>query len=170
MPGGSLLVLACSREGHSYRHQACEWCQAPLIHYQKDKKCHFPIWTAGNLISEMYDSWKAFSWALQISSRKLKIGKINLPQNNEVHAEANHKVRILITWCFRLSMHCAHLALLKPSFWLRATVNWVSEVNLFSCTQSLAHQQTPLPLEETWAMTTSPQKLARGSLEKTAGP
>lgn len=106
MPGGSLLGLTYSREGDPRGHQVHEGCQAPLFHYWKDKKCHFPYvgcWEPNFRNVCFLESFPPMDFTNQLKKTHNREDKPAL-QNNEIPAKANRKITFLITWCFRLSM------------------------------------------------------------------
>lgn len=80
MTGGSLLGLTDRSDGDPVAIKYTRDVRLPFFIIGKIKSGTSLMLAAGNLISEMYDSWKAFPpWTVQISSRKHTIGKINLP-------------------------------------------------------------------------------------------
>lgn len=166
---GSLLGLTYSREGDPRGHQVHEGCQAPLFHYWKDKKCHFPYvgcWEPNFRNVCFLESFPPMDFANQLKKTYNREDKPAL-QNNEIPAKANRKITFLITWCFRLSMRVHILFPPKLSDFLRATVNciWISKIHQLLGIQSLT--RWPNPLLRQWPCLL--RNWPRRSLGKTIG-
>lgn len=149
MPGGSPLAWPMAGKETPVGIKYAKDARPPLFHLLERQKSA----TSPMLIANFRNVWflKSCPPALQSSSRKQNWKDKSSLQNN--HVKASHKITFLIiTWCFKLAMCCAHLFPLKRWFLLRATMNCVciSQVNLFLCILFSGRLGSPSPLLEHW--------------------